>query len=361
MNKKIKGKNILYISKTMDFGGTEKVVLDLAKYFNNKFKKVIVVSSGGIYVSQLRKSGIKHYTIGNFERKNPINLLNITWRIFKIINREKIDVVHSHHRFSNFLCYYLKKIINFKLITTAHTIFYDKKILTRYGNNIVAVGNDLKNNLANYYNIKREDITVIHSGVSFCEPGKLYQDKIIDSDSAEIKIGTIGRLSREKGINYLIRALPDVIEQCKKITLYIIGDGSQKKYLTEIMKNLNLEGNIIFTGYVKDINKFLPILDFLVFPSLQEGFPLTILEVLSAGKPVIASSVKGITEIIKHNENGLLVKPKDIKDISDAIIWMINNPDRRKEMGKRGRRMVRSNYSLKGMFEKYEAYYNKIL
>ena len=96
--------NILMITRTMDLGGTENVVLQLCEILTGKVNKIIVCSSGGVHEKKLQEMGIKHYLIPDITSKNPMDMLKSCRLIKSIIDKEQITIVHSHHRMAGFLC-----------------------------------------------------------------------------------------------------------------------------------------------------------------------------------------------------------------------------------------------------------------
>ena len=115
-------KNILYLSKTMGLGGTEKVVLQLCDGLKEYFNKIVVVSSGGVHTKWLKDNGIKHYEIDNFDSKSPKVILKTIKRLLEIVKKENIDIIHSQHRMGTLYCKFLRKN-NIKLIHAAHKTF----------------------------------------------------------------------------------------------------------------------------------------------------------------------------------------------------------------------------------------------
>ena len=124
---KLKTCRVLQISKTLNFGGTEKVVLELTKHLNSKVKKIVVCSGGGEYENNLKALNIKHYRLPDFDEKNIFTFLKLVFILGYILLKERINIVHSHHRYSTFILFWLNKLFRFKLIHTTHCIFLDKK------------------------------------------------------------------------------------------------------------------------------------------------------------------------------------------------------------------------------------------
>lgn len=320
--------NILFFTRTMMLGGTENVVLQLCEVFKPKVNKIVVCSCGGVNVEKLTEMGIKHYQIPDISSKKDI--LEICRTVKQIVEKEQITVIHSHHRMAAFYTEILfgSSIIK---IANAHNTFHDKKGLTKlaYRNTkLIAVGEMVKKNLVEYYGIPNEQVTVIHNAIKPFD-GKISPIPLLTEyrENGYKIIGNVGRLSEQKGMEYFINAVPGVIEKFPKTKFVIVGDGEDKDKLVNMVKQMNLDEYITFLGYRSDIQNVMSQMDFIVLSSLWEGLPLTPIEAFSVGKTVVATAVDGTPEIVQNGINGILIKPKDIKEIVNNICYLLNNID----------------------------------
>lgn len=320
--------NILFFTRTMMLGGTENVVLQLCEVFKPKVNKIVVCSCGGVNVEKLTEMGIKHYQIPDISSKK--DMFKICRTVKQIVEKEQITVIHSHHRMAAFYTEILfgSSIIK---IANAHNTFHDKKGLTKlaYRNTkLIAVGEMVKKNLVDFYKISSEQITVIHNAIKPFE-GKITPIPLLTEyrDNGYKIIGNVGRLSEQKGMEYFINAVPGVIEKFPKTKFVIVGDGEDKDKLVNMVKQMNLDEYITFLGYRSDIQNVMSQMDFIVLSSLWEGLPLTPIEAFSVGKTVVATAVDGTPEIVQNGINGILIKPKDIKEIVNNICYLLNNID----------------------------------
>uniref|UniRef100_UPI003FEFDAC4 glycosyltransferase family 4 protein n=1 Tax=Agathobacter rectalis TaxID=39491 RepID=UPI003FEFDAC4 len=320
--------NILFFTRTMMLGGTENVVLQLCEVFKPKVNKIVVCSCGGVNVEKLTKMGIRHYQIPDISSKKDI--FKICRTVKKIVEKEQITVIHSHHRMAAFYTEILfgSSIIK---IANAHNTFFDKKLLTRFAyrnTKVIAVGEMVKKNLVGFYKISSEQITVIHNAIKPFD-GKISPIPLLTEyrENGYKIIGNVGRLSEQKGMEYFINAVPGVIEKFPKTKFVIVGDGEDKDKLVNMVKQMNLDEYITFLGYRSDIQNVMSQMDFIVLSSLWEGLPLTPIEAFSVGKTVVATAVDGTPEIVQNGINGILIKPKDIKEIVNNICYLLNNID----------------------------------
>ncbi|APF22817.1 glycosyltransferase family 4 protein [Clostridium butyricum] len=360
----MENKNILYFTRTMGIGGTEKVVMQLCRYFNNKFNKIIVCSNGGIHEDELQKLGIKHYKIDDIEDKNPIIIFKTLISLYKIIKNENIDIVHTHHRMAAFYSEILNKLINFKFIHTAHNTFHNKKTLTKFALNnaeIIAVGEKVKENLLELYELDMDQINVIYNGIEkYTGEISVVPEIKKFKDEGYFIVGNIGRLSKQKGMEYYIKAIPESIKKYQKIKFYIIGDGEDKLELIKLAKELRIENNVIFLGYRNDVINIIKQLDLIVLSSLWEGLPLTPIEAFSEGKTIIATDVDGTSEIVKDQYNGLLIVSKDSNEIAMNIIKIIDNKSLKDNLQKNAYKTYSQKFSIDIFNSSYEKYYRLI-
>ena len=139
-----------------------------------------------------------------------------------------------------------------------------------------------------------------------------------------------GQISVRKNQEAIIRAISKINNP--KIKYLIVGTGELEKQLKLLAKELNVENRIIFAGYRGDVNKLLRVVDAFIFPSLQEGLPVALMEAMASGLPVICSNIRGNTDLIQHGEGGYLVEPRDYSGYAEAMLELYDNYDNLEEM-----------------------------
>ena len=356
-------KNILYFTRTMGVGGTEKVILQLCESQKKSFDKIIVCSCGGVYEEKLLEMNVKHYQISDIENKNILNIIRTFWSLRKIIRKEDINIIHTHHRMAALYTKLLQNFHKFSFVHTAHNTFYDKKLLTKFALSnakIIAVGEKVKENLVDFYQVGEEYISVIYNAIPEASVSDNIEMLSTLKNKGHFLIGNIGRLSEQKGMEYFIRALPDVVKKYSNIKAFIIGDGELKDMLEKMVIELNLEKNVIFLGYRDDVINLIRHLDLIVLSSLWEGLPLTPIEVFSQRRAIIATNVDGTPEIIVNDYNGILVEPKNSDLISTAIIKVIENNDFKNKIANNGYKTYQRKFSIEEFNKKYNSFYSKL-
>lgn len=354
-----KKQKILHISRTMGQGGAEKIVEQLCVDINTQ--NHVVASTGGYRVKNLRKHNITHYEIPDIANKNPFIMSKTIRTLNSIIKKEHIDIIHSHHRMAAFYARILKlRNANLKLIYTAHNVYTDKKILSQFSlknTKIIACGKNVEKNLNNFYKIPKEKIATIINSV---KPPELQSIHILPKkQNNQIYLASVGRLTNDKGIDIFINAL-SIIKQKNNLNFhaFIIGDGEERKNLENQVKKLNLQSCITFLGFQKEALSIIKPVDIIVSPSRREGLPLTILEMLSLGKPIVVSDIDSHKEIIKNNFNGFIFKSENSIDLTNKILRLTSNQELLSALAKNAQKSQQASSSYKTFISKYNNVYN---
>jgi glycosyltransferase involved in cell wall biosynthesis len=174
-------------------------------------------------------------------------------------------------------------------------------------------------------------------------------------------IGAIGRMVWQKGFEYLIQAIPDIVRDVPDTKFLLVGDGPLRESIEALGKELRVKDNMIFTGFRRDIRKILSAVDLLVIPSLFEGFPMITLEGMAMAKPIVATNIDGITEQITDGVNGFLVPPKDPSALAKAVIRVLNDRKTARTMGLSARNKVEQEFSVEKMIAETEKVYLPLL
>lgn len=344
----------------MGLGGTENVVLQLCQVFHNLVNKIVVCSIGGVLENELNRMGIQHYKIKDISSKNPFDFVSSCFEIREIIKKEKITIVHSHHRMAALIAEIVSPSSVIK-VANAHNTFYDKRFLTRFAykhTHIVAVGEKVKQNLTDYFGLPEKQISVIYNAVKPFEKNIDVVDVLNkEKQQGNVVIGNIGRLAPQKGMEYFVESAKLVLKKHHNARFFIVGDGPLKDKLQQIIKQNHLDKFVYLLGYRSDIQNVMSQCDFIVLSSLWEGLPLTPIEAFSVSKTVVATSVDGTPEIVKNNENGLLVEPKNVEQLSDKICFLIENIDFRKKLEFCAKSTFDDSFSFCRFEENYSKYY----
>lgn len=360
----LKKQNILFFTRTMDLGGTENVVLQLCEIFKPKVNKIIVCSCGGVNVSKLDKLGIKHITIPDIESKSPAVMFNVAKKLNSIVKKENISIIHTHHRMAAFYVSVLGLYKKCKFFNTSHNTFDNKMSLTHFAYknaHLIACGEMVKQNLINQFGLPANQISVIHNAVKPFDQN-IMEDILIKElhNQGKFVIGNIGRLSEQKGMKYYIESIPHVIKKHPEARFLIIGSGEDDIKLKQQVEKMEIKDYIYFLGFRSDIQNIMSQIDLIVLSSLWEGLPLTPIEAFSVEKTVIATSVDGTPEIVKDNENGLLVSPQNALQIAEKINYIIEHPKEKRCLEKEALKTFNKEFSFEQFSKHYIENYQKV-
>ncbi len=356
--------NVLFFTRTMKLGGTEQVVLQQIEALQPYVNKIVVCSCGGIYTKQLKKMGISHYTIPDITKKDLFTCLKVCSCIRSIVKREHITIIHTEHRMAAFYTALLRLYKKCTFINTSHNTFTNQRGLTVFSfrhANLIACGGQVKNNLMEYFKIPEKRISVIHNSVRpFSGEVKADAELLRLHQQGYFLIGNIGRLTEQKGMEYFIDSVPEIAAKYPKTRFFIVGSGELDAELKQRVERLGINDTVSFLGYRSDIQNLMSQLDLVVLSSLWEGFPLTPIEAFSVGKTVVGTGVDGTVEIIKNEENGLIVEPRSSKQIAMAVSRMIEDQDLRKNCEIKAAEDYREQFSFEQFKENYVKYYESI-
>lgn len=363
--------NVLHIIWSLEKGGAERFLVSLVKNFDqSRFNSIVCcLNWKGEWAKELEDKGVRVIALN---KKGKFDL-SVIFKIKNIIKQNKIDIVNTHLWAADVLGRIAAILAGVPvIISTVQNVDIWKKwwqkiidrMLLNKTDKFITVSDAVKVFLEKE-GIKSGKIEVIPNAIEIDKFGLQSSDVssqlsaisslkeffgIVDGETV---FAVIGRLVKQKGHKYLLEALHN-LNGNYNFKLLIVGDGPLRESLQQSVVSYQLQDRVLFTGYRSDIPKILEISDCLVLPSLYEGLPVCVLEAMAAAKPVIATDVGGTKTIVKNNETGFLVQPKDSTALTQAIINLINLPDRGKNMGQKARGIVKDNFSIKSVAQKTE-------
>ncbi|MHA1753909.1 MAG: glycosyltransferase family 4 protein, partial [Candidatus Odinarchaeia archaeon] len=325
-------------------------------------------------LNELDKSQIPHL---EFKKINDAktDFFAQLFELTQIISREKPDIIHAHNDYFAFISAIASKVSEVEpkphVIWSIHTFRNNRqhyvfdKYIASYFDSIIAVSENVKKEVVEH-GIDENKIVILPNAIDVeinllnSEYKKSFLKKYGLNDGIKI-IGTISRLHPIKGLGSLIKGFKKISDEFDNLRLVICGDGAQKKELEFLTHKLSLENKIIFTGYVRDRLNVLNVFDYFILPSLSEGLPIVILEAMMIGKPVIATNVGGVPEIIKDKETGLLIPPNNPDKIYEAIKTLLNDTELTKLIAINGQKYVNQRFNFEETFKKIEQLYRDLI
>jgi glycosyltransferase involved in cell wall biosynthesis len=367
--------NLLQIRPRLEIGGASEYLLTLGEGLTERGHNVVVVSGGGELGERARRFSSKYVDTvplssriaRRTELRQAANLARSVYEVTRIVRDERVAVIHSHHRFAALVGRIVSAFTGVPLVSAMHEIRRDARTLTRLGlgQRVVTLSETMRDFVIETYGVDSERVRVIPMGIDVPPPISAARREELRTDlglrAGEPVIGCVARLVGRKGHAYLVDAMRDVSKTHPEARLLLVGDGDKREALEQAVRELGLEANVLFLGFRSDVPELLELVDFTVLPSLQEEFGLVLLESMVHEKPVVATSIGAIGEIVKTAENGLLVPPHDGEALARSILAMIDDPGAAIEMGKRGRELVERRYTRRAFLDETEALYRDLV
>ncbi|MFA5392088.1 MAG: glycosyltransferase [Candidatus Paceibacterota bacterium] len=335
----MENKKIVFIWNNLLIGGTEQVLLEILKNLDkSRFKaNIILILGSGSMESEFKKLEFPIFFAGPKKYFSSL-LFKVIWilslpfiflRIMVFLEKINPDVVITSLYqadilgiFAAWLCGVKRRIIIHHDVVRINPIIRWLKIKAlQKANKIIAISDEVKIFLIEYFKVSASKIEVIYNAIDF-EKFLCFQKS--DNDWEPV-FGIVARLNKIKGHIYILEALKKIKNEGVKLPAFIfVGDGPERKNL-EIFAEENDLTNIKFVGETLEIGEYLKQMDVFVLPSLSEGLGVSLIEALVAKKLIIASNIGGIKELIKHNKTGILVEPANSDDLYKAIKWVLEN------------------------------------
>lgn len=323
-------------------GGAERNLFLVLNALKNKFEFTLVFPKAGRSSEEFKKIGID---VKVLHMRGFLSVFGLI-KLIKLIKKNGYNIIQTNDCRANLLGFIASKLTGVgKLIAYRHDVYFNKsympkllvikkrfyryidKIIFKYFEKIIAVSKYISIELQSYMKIPKSKIELIHYGIDIEKYHQLHSKKL---DTNKIVIGNIGRIEPiKKGQDVLIRAVSEIRKRFQNIKVLFIGytkeDETKKRELLKLADKLGVNDNIEFVPYQKDIMTILSKIDIIVYPSLYEGIPISIIESLAAGKPVVASNIEGINELIDNGETGILFKPNNYMQLANRVIYLLSN------------------------------------
>jgi len=370
--------DILYVVDNIEFGGGER---NFAQIINrlpkDRYKVMVVCMPGGVFEEEIRGSGAQ---IRPVDMGSRFNILLI-FRLAELMKREGIHIVHSQGGRADFFARIAAKLAKVpKVVSTVampvegydvgslrKTVYVALDRFTeRFVDRFIVVSQALRKVLILDHKIAHDKVIKIYPGIVIEDyHHHSPSDKAIREEfriEPDIPIvGAIGRLVWQKGFSFFIHAAKRIVKVFSDVKFLIVGEGPLHQELKMLSKRLEISEYLVFTGFRRDIPDLLSGMDILVIPSLKEGLPAVLLEGMAMAKPIVATNIDGISEIIRDGETGLLVPPGDPEALAEAITSLLKDRDKAMTMGRAGRRLIGREFSVEEMVRRTQEVYESMV
>ncbi|MDA2929734.1 glycosyltransferase family 4 protein [Acidobacteria bacterium AH-259-O06] len=319
----------------------------------------------------IRSAGMQFHPIRNFVSElAPLKDLHALWQLDRLLARERFDIVHTHNSKAGFLGRLTARKNRVPIIIhTVHgfafheeqNFFYRRLFIVleraaaRWCDRMIVISQPMMDWAQRERIAPPEKLVKIYSGIEVerfrTQPVPAELKKRLGIGSEDTVIGVVSKLWDGKGHEVLMEAVEQLLHRGHRVKLLIVGEGYLEQKLKEKVKRLDIETSVIFTGFWSNVPEITAILDISALPSFYEGMGRVVLEAMAASKPVVATRVGGLTELVEDQVTGYLVPPGDVDVLAERLERLITRPNLRREMGEQGARRVRKEHSAAKMVE----------
>lgn len=364
-------------------GGGEKNFLSLIKRLDKKrFRPIVLCPKRGVLVDKLEGIGItvvisKFGLARKLFRFMPIVSLFTIFKIWRLLRKEKIDLIHSNCFRGVLFSFLPAKLMKIPLIWTDHGWYSGLGIqgwfLDTFVDKIITVSESIREYLLGGGCISIDKVETIYLGIDLRDYNAARSSNRIRSEfginPGQPFIGMIGRFQEIKGHRYFLEAVSIVRESLPESMFLIVGarifdrpeDQDYPSRIDSWIQELGLEEAVICAGFRQDIPEILSALDILVLPSVRESFGLILIESMAAGTPVVATRCGGPEEIIENNVSGLLISPKDSLALAESVIHLFRDRKKREQMALEAKERTKSRFNITLQGEKTESIYKELI
>ena len=330
--------SILWIIDGLGPGGAESLMVPLLSSLKERNVEsrvcVLQVKSGNPIGEELRKLGVPVDLLPIKNLRNPLDL----FRLVKYIRQHRPDVIHTQLETSDALGTIAARLLNIPSVSTLHTLEQPStrkrkrwrnmlrwNSLNMFANRVIAVSEVAHRHYISL-GFRSEKIITLYNGIDikrFRTEHLPSKTDIYGLPNDSTVITTVAVLREPKGIQYMLHALPDMINKVPNLYYAVVGDGPYHQNLEQLASSLGIKDRVVFMGYRSNIPEILAASDVFVLPTLVDALPTVLFEAMAAGLPIIVSNVGGVPEIVEDEVNGLLIPPADPASLATACIRLL--------------------------------------
>lgn len=363
-------------------GGGQTAVLLLARNLDPELFEVRVSSEGGgPLVDETRRAGLEHIPVS----PGPRFSLKLVAEIARILDAGKTDILHTHGGYAGLHGRWAARRSRTPVVVhTLHGIHYlryrnpalrrlsiwQERLLSRATDALVLVcqsdlGFAKKHRLA-----PQNKLVVIPNGIQGAaeaesppgigEASGFDPRKELGWEPGRPIVGTVARLHRQKGVVHLLRAAPRIFSAVPEARVVVVGDGPLGGKLRRKAAQMGLDGRFLFLGERADALRIMSLFDIFVLPSLWEGLPFVLVEAAALGKPIVATGVDGVLEIIDDGKTGVLVRPADPEALAEVVIRLLKDKKTAAVLAEAARSFIPPRFPLRRTVEQHQNLYLRL-
>lgn len=374
---------ILHIITNLPVGGAQdNTLLTVERLNRSRYDVTLMCAEEGDWVSRARAiPQLNLVFVNELKRKiHPIADLIAQYKVFRLIKREQYDIVHTHSSKPGFVGRIAARLAGVPIVIhTIHgfpfndfmpapmrrTFIMIERYLSGLSDMLVTVSKLNRDKALKLRFAPPSRFRNIYSGIDFSRFDievdiKAKRRELGLGDNEKI-VGMVGRLSEQKSPLDFVRAIPEVLKTRNDVTFVLIGDGELRQKTIAFARRLGVDSKLKVLGFRDDIPQLLRILDVFVLTSLWEGLGRSLTEAMYTGRPVVATNVEGVPELVEDGRTGILAEPQDIQAIADGIVHLLQHPDEAKQMGRAAAAQINERFQADTMVRRIDELYQELL
>ena len=377
---------VVRIITRLNVGGSGMHAILIQHHGTGRFPSLLVAgreeSTEGNLLEMAAERGIEPVLIDEMLRPiHPGRDLLALWKIIRLLRRLRPQVVETHTAKAGILGRVAAWITGVPVIihvfhghvfygyfsnTVSKVILMVERFLARLSTRIVMVSEQGRDELIKFRVAPAEKVEYIPLGLeldAFAASGQ-YRGRLrseLGLGPDDLTVGIIGRLTPIKAHKDFFKAAKMVSELIPKVYFLVVGDGELRGEVEEEAEQLDLKDKILFLGWRTDLDRIYADLDLVVLSSHNEGMPMTVIEAMVAGAPVVATRVGGVPTLVADGIDGILIEPGDVEAMAKGMLHLLTDNARRKEMVLKGKRKMLETYHVSNVVETYESLYEHLL
>ena len=354
---------IMQITWSLVAGGSEIYAYKVASALDERKYEAFMcaLDQGGALEPEIAARGIPYFIMN----RRPGIHLSLMWRLLQLFRKTRVDVIQTHHFNQLFYSAIGARLAGARIIHTEHSIEYLKRRkyrfalrwLSRLCDKVIAIGPEGAHCLLNKVAIPAHKIEIIRAGVEAAADGGSRPEarKLLGLQEQDRVAVIVARLFPEKNHILLLEAFRIVANALPSAKLLIVGEGTERARIEKAVSELGLQARVQILGVRRDIATILAASDLFVLSSDREGLPIAVLEAMAASKPVVATAVGDLRQLVSDGVTGRLVSPHNRRGLAEAMLCVLGDPVTSERMGSRAGELVSRSFSLGSMIEKHEA------
>ena len=364
-------KVIAHLIYRFDIGGLERVMVNCINAMPECDHVIIALTEASDFAQHLNQE-TPVYALNKSQGKD----LGSHWRLLGLLRKVKPNVLHTYNLAAieyhpiaylagvkgHIHAEHGREVSDPLGLNTKHNFL--RRLMSPFIDHYVAVSTDLQHWLTDVVEILPKKVTLIRNGIDTSRFSPSYNEdneKLGTVKSSTVNFIHVARLNPVKDQQNLINAFAQLSHQYRNIHLTVVGDGELMDMLTELSTSLGIAEKVTFTGARDDIANLLNAADVFVLSSIAEGIPMTVLEAMASGLPVISTNVGGLSELITENQTGKLVPAEQSQALASAMGDYVKYPENITLHGKNAQHFIIDNFSEQSMIKAYQQLYSSSL